>query len=270
MNKTFNINRFGKVLTNDLNKAWQNYGYSFIILILVPAIVCFFYTFFPLIFGGEIDHIRPAGRIAAFLFAALALFVSFPTKVYGDITEKKYGTNFLMLPASTFEKFLSMIVVCGIVAPLAFGIGFWAVDSILDLTGAFQGGNLLTVIANTGITNNEYVSVNIYSLIFFSAALNMLIFLLGAIYFKKSKAAKTILCLMGLSIALSMLAGAIGSWIFDSEAFLQFDDENVARWLSEHADKAGLYLNLLVDGFRTIWFLIVGALIYLRVKTLKH
>lgn len=270
MKKTFDFNRFGKVITNDLIRVWQNYGYSMLILMLIPAIVCFFCIVFPLVFGGEVAHIGIVGRLFMYAAASAALIVSFPAKVYGHLTDKRYGTDFLMLPASTLEKFASMILVSAVIAPAIFSVGFVAVDSILSVTGLFDGGNLIAFVKNSALMDNEYVSVNVWLLAFYNIALNMLVFLLGAIYFKRAKAALTIFSLMGVSILFSITAGPIMAKILESGHFLSFTEEDLAMWFQNHIDMAGFYINLLINGVQAFWTLVVGGLIYLRVKTLKH
>lgn len=270
MNKTFDIKRFGRVVSNDLSLVWQNYGYSFIVLMLMPAIFCFFYTMFPIVFGGEVDLVRPWGRIVVLFITIFAFTVSFPNKVYGHITEKKAGTAFLMLPASTLEKFASMVLVSAVIAPAILLAGFWIVDSILTLTGAFIGGNLFTFINDLSINKNEFLSVNVWNAGFGSLALNMLVFLLGAIYFKKSKAARTILCLMAIAMVFSMVFGAFISWVVDSPDFFNFDESAITAWIERHIDNAEFYVNLVLNTIRFGEAAIILGLIYLRVKTLKH
>ncbi len=270
MKKTFDFNRFTKVVANDLIKVWQNYGYSMLILMLIPAIVCFFNIVFPLVFGGEIVHVGIAGRMFLCVVASLALVVSFPAKVYGHLTDKRYGTDFLMLPASILEKFASMVLVSAVIAPAIFAIGFVAVDSILSAVGLFDGGNLIATVNNSPLMDNELFTVNVWLVLFYNIALNMLVFLLGAIYFKKAKAALTIFSLMGLSILFSLTAGPILAKILESGHFISFTEEDFVMWLQNHIDKAGLYINLLVNGVQAFWTVVVGGLIYLRVKTLKH
>ena len=266
---TFNFNRLGKVIVNDLRRAWQNYGYSFLILALMPAVFCLFYTFMPLVFGASFHYAAPWARTAVLGFTVIALIVSFPSKVYGNLTDKRYGTDYLMLPASTLEKFVSMVLVTAVIVPVLFVAGFMAVDAILSAVGLYEGGTLVAFLNDSAVMNNDFITLNLWSYSMVSLALNMLIFLLGAIYFKKGKAALTILSLFALSLAFSIIIGLIVPHI-DGEWIEQLIEGRLEEWMERNVDRIELYLNLVINTFRVIGFSIVGGLIYLRLKTLKH
>lgn len=267
----FNITRLGKTIVNDLRRVWQNYGYSLLILILMPAIFCLIYTFMPLLFGSEFNQASPWARVVVLTITMVSLIVSCPNKVYGNLTDKRFGTDYLMLPASTLEKFISMVVVIAVIVPVVFFVGYMAVDAFLSLVGLYKGGTLLAFIAKSPMMDNEYVTINLWNAGYFSLALNMLVFLLGAIYFKKGKTALTILSLFAIAVVISSALAFIAPHVAESRWFEdQFINGILPEWLENHVDHLGLYLNLVINFIRTVEFVIVGSLIYVRLKTLKH
>lgn len=267
---TFNFERFGKVVMYDLRKACQNYGYSFLILVMMPAIMCLMYFIMTKVMGAGFTLPGPWARVILLTFTMVALIVSFPAKVYGGLTDKRFGSDFLMLPASTGEKFVSMVLVTAVITPVLFFLGFLAVDALLVLLGLFDGGTLVSFISRSPMMENEYVTINLWNAGYFSLALNMLVFLLGAIYFRRGKTALTILCLFGIGLVFSLLLSIAVPLIFDGSWFENFLENGIEAWVERNIDHVGLYVNIVVNLVRFVEFAIVGSLIYVRLRTLKH
>ena len=108
MNNTLDFGRFSKVFAYDLHKSVQNYGISFIVLASLPLLTPVLYGMLSLFFNfdWQVPGLITRGIIFALAFVCLTL--SFAPSVYGKITDKRYGSEYLMIPASSFEKFLSM------------------------------------------------------------------------------------------------------------------------------------------------------------------
>ena len=191
-----------------------------------------------------------------------------PSRLYGHVTDKRYGTEFLMLPASTFEKFLSLVIISAVVMPLCLAVLLLVSDSLLGLLFPnYYGSPLLSMETPSffGISNTDMVYVNYIFGFVVSWMVNMLVFTLGAIFFKKSKVAKTLLSYFAVSMVCGVLFSAVIIRLSQSVPELFPPD-------LRFTDVQGLIdaLNL----FANIWYffivLVLLGLIFWRLKTLKH
>ena len=104
------------------------------------------------------------------------------------------------------------------------------------------------------------VSINVGLIFWVSWATSVLCFLLGAVFFKKSKIAKTILALMIFSMLLSMLTAPFANLMPGLIESIQLGDaERVMR---------GFWTAVwVIDGAEIVAFL---AIYYFRLRTIKH
>ena len=281
MNKVFDIKRFGKYFTYDLNNALGNYGISALVIGLLPLIMLVFSVVFSLVITGEVATIPLPAKIALFGITVLVVILSAPTKLYGSLTERRAGTDWLMLPASSFEKFLSMAIMLCIVLPLVvFGL-FMICDLLLGWIVPAYGDSVFRTFKdgislagfNAAIEDMPIVwptKGGTLASVFLSWCASILPFGLGAICFKKGKAAKTILCIFALEIILSLLLVIVvkggGGYLVDSEFGQRLSD----FFGNMNAEKAQFWANFLIS---LMYLVIVGGLltaIFFRVKTIKH
>ena len=266
MNNIFDIKRFGNYFLYDLRNAKNNYGLSLLILGTLSVSTFVIYELFSLIFSQHFSELPVAMKYMVFFAAITVVILGAGTKIYGNLTEKRAGSNFLMLPASTFEKWLSMGLITCIILPvilLALQLGSDALASFIFPNS--YGDRLLELIAlqelkDTLIENG--VRVNWAGLLLLDWSEYILTFTLGAICFKKSKIAKTILCIFGISMILSTL-GMI---------FIGRNGTMYINWFDQFDTpvKAVKALNWLLSIAFTI---MVGGMlggIYYRIRTLKH
>ena len=290
MNKYFDSKRFGRYLAYDLHNLRANYGLSLLLLGCMPVVLYLLTVLVNLLthglFGSWEGWVTPpiGARIGIFFVTLLILCISFPVKQYGALTEKRYGSDWLMIPASRLEKFLSMMLVTLVVVPFAFLICYNLTDGVLSLCDPTYGKALASINlnemmygANAGWNEVSLMEVNGRSvpvalggggfwILWTNMMRTLLVFLLGALCFKRKKVPMTILCLIALSIVLSTIlslffvhfSGNIEQW-FES---LDVEKLQNANW--------NLRVNL------AIWMdviVIVGGLgtaIWFRLKTLKH
>ena len=178
-----------------------------------------------------------------------------------------------MLPASSFDKFLSMALMLCIVLPVVvFGL-FVACDLLLGaLMPSVYGESMVSLLkdnidvisemaedASFDVTTTGGSIVSVWA----GWCASILAFGLGAICFKKGKAAKTILCIFALEILLSLILVIV---------FKGLDLEQVLPGLFDNmtAGKAEFWTNFLINAF---YFVVIGGLlaaIFFRVKTIKH
>ena len=282
------MNRFGRYLVTDIKNAIARYGISFLIMATVSLTSYLLVGFFTMIVGTGWYSLEVPPRSVILGITLVVLTLSAPAKIYGFITDKKEGSSFLMVPASSLEKTLSMIIVCCVVVPFAFFAVYLSLDQILCLIDGRCGDSLLIAIHNGQTFLNDVfmkASVESQNLIPDYSAMTspwlyaddlaegFLIFLLGALLFKSSKPAKTVGCLILLSIALSMIVTPIFTHGV-MEKFREAQTSNMTpeqlfemfpflSWSVKHA----VLLDCISD---TIVNLGLSIAIYFRVRKIKH
>ncbi len=235
----------------------------------------YIYKFFCFIFTRHFQPLNMEVKKICFTFCILILVMSIPAKMYGRLTERRKGSDWLMIPASAFEKFLSMVLIACVATPVSFFVLSGCCDWLLSVVfpeyyGASNTVHVWNSLFRTdfGLNDNSLLSTSASSLtliLFGSLCINILAFTLGAICFKKGKGGKTILCYFALSILLSTILVAFfghgGS--FDSDDF-----ENLVTNMT--AQKAQHLINFVIN---SAFFVILGGLltaIYFRIKTIRQ
>lgn len=288
-NDVLNMNRFGRYLLTDIKNAIARYGVSLLVIATVSLTGYLLVGFFTMIVGTGWQSLPVAGRMFMMVISFIVLTMSAPAKIYGFITDKKEGSSFLMVPASSLEKTISMILVCCVVVPFTFFAVYLSLDQIVCLIDGKCGDSLIVAINNgqsvltdafqriSRESNNvfpDYSSMATPWLYLDDIAQGFLIFLLGALIFKSSKPAKTVGCLILISIALSMIFtpivmhGAIEKFK-DAAAMENMTPEELFQsfpfisWSFKHA----VLVDFLSDTITNIGFAIA---IYFRVRKIKH
>jgi len=199
----------------------------------------------------------------AFGTMVFVLVLTFPVKTYGKLLDKKEGTAFLTLPASTFEKFLSMLTIGAVVVPVIVISLFWGSDQLLSVIDKTYNPSYSISEFNSSFQENisNYVSsVNVYAILYLVLVALILYFLLCSILFKKARIGKGILIIIALLFFVGLYFESTGGhW-----NFLGSNLENLNA--AELERRINLFLNL---GFLMV-FSILDVGIYLRLKTLKH
>lgn len=287
-NDVFNMNRFGRYLMTDIKNAIARYGVSLLVMATISITGYLLAGFFTLIVGDGWHSLGEAGRGIMFGLTMLVMVISGPAKIYGFVTDKKDGSEFLMVPASSLEKTISMILVCCVILPFVFFAVYLSFDQIVCLLDQNCGTSLI-VTFNEGRSQvlNAFSTLSVESsniipdvdsltspwLYVDDIAQNLLIFLLGALIFKTSKPAKTIGCMILISIVLSMIFAPIATHGV-IERFKEAVDSNMSpeevlnsfpflSWTFRHA--------ALVDTLSdTILNLGLSIAIYFRIKKITH
>lgn len=266
MSNIFDIKRFWNFFLYDLRRAKNNYAISMLLIGLLPIIVFVVTEFFSLITGNGIVEIPTSIKLTAMGVGLVVILLGFGSKVYGLVTEKRAGSDYLMIPASTLEKWLSLLLVTCVVAPIVLGILYFISDGIAGLLfpnsygarafASMQEANVFGALAEEGI------DFNFPAVMILNWVLNILTFTLGAICFKKAKVAKTLLCIFAVSMVLStLLAIFAGTGNIDPE------------WIANHFDSPQRAVNALnwyvnITCFGTLAILLGG--IFYRLRTIQH
>ena len=288
----FNFRRFGKYFASDIKTCWANYGLSLLtISLIVPVILYVVLTAFNLILTSSWNGPDMGFRTFAFCLAMFCIVVTMPVKCYGRITEKQYGSFWLTLPASRLEKFISMFIMTCIIVPLAGIVIYLGMDAVICALDHTCGNNLFTggvelirkmhdaqeitfnlmdeqmTVEDAAIAQQVVSQIStpwIYMDEIFGITLP---FLLGAVFFKKGKTAKTILALFAISTATSIIMTPfLTDWV------VEITNANNAGTLMDSFFNNGLFKNLVLLDTISDAAINIAMLtgIWFRIKTLKH
>ena len=268
MNNVFDFKRFGKYFLFDLRRARNNYGISLLIIGLMPVMFYLLFQFSSLISGNGIIEMPQQVQIIAIFAGLVAVMLGAGPKIYGRITEKRAGSDYLMLPASTLEKWLSMVLIVCVVLPIALFALLIVSDGIMSLLFPnTYGGRIFEMDFARGLIDGikggeQDVYFNLPAGLFLNWCEVLLIFTLGAVCFKKAKVAKTLLCIIGFGMVISPLMLLIfGSTNIDTD------------WLMEHFSDPDRAVSTLNWTLSILYTVVLGGLLaglYFRLRTLKH
>ena len=279
MNANFDTKRFGKYLCFDLRNLWANYGLSLLLIGGIPVITYLLYYLVGLITGSFANVVPPSAGLRAGLFAIglVVLVLTFPVRQYGMLTEKRYGSDWLLIPCSRLEKYISMLLLALVVVPFLYMIIFFGTDALLSLVAPGYGEPLVSFRPNEmlyGSNAGVYLDggkmpfalgANGFWFLWTGIIDWMLVFLLGALCFRRRKAAKTIVCMIGLALVASFLISLLVQYVGPDYFERWFDDpeELLNRDLGMFINVRMWIRNIVVIGG-------LGAAIWFRLKTLKH
>ena len=275
INNTFSSARFWNYFVYDLKQLWRNNGKAVILLGFLSLITYLLWVTFSLIFTGAWHAPGIAARAVIFYVGALIL-VLYNTRTYGYLTEKHAGSAWLMIPASTLEKFVSMMIITVIVLPLAYVASFLLLDGAITLLDPSAGNSLITgAIPSIGDLNRAVSEVSETGLdvnlgllalpLILQLVANFLYFLLCGICFKKWKLVGAFAIILGIQIVfMPIISGlALHRWAPYFENLSASEDPVAIINLINTAMNWGTILDvLLILGF--------GWGIYYRLKNLKH
>lgn len=274
MNNTFSFSRFGKFFQYDLRRWISSYGVSLLVFCIMPLVLYVLVPLFSLVFGEGWHSSDIVARGIVMGISVFLVFLTYPSKVYGFLTEKKAGSAYLMIPASTFEKFVSMMINTLLVVPALFLIVYFSLDSLLCALDPRCGeplfsslSELLNDFIHLGDKADNMFTINpVY--LYVNFAINILYYLLGALIFKKNKVVYPILIMFGLQIVFSLLAGMlINAGLIDEEMIEKFAEsfltgDNLGAWITTFNVVAAMINIIITVGF--------SVAIYIRLKTIKH
>ena len=277
MDNKFNLKRFGKYFAYDLRSIWKEQRVFLLVWCLLPVFFYMVYMFFSafghgffsILNGISINRPPLAIRVSVFSLASILFLVLFPSRTYGFVTEKAKGSAWLMLPASRLEKFLSMILICLVVAPVAYFCVYLLSDALVCLLDKQCGSSILAAwnefFTNRLTDNQVWLGGNgLWTLV--SSCLQITsVFLLGALIFKKMKVTKTILALFVVSMVLFAVFTT-----FVSHADLSTFGERIAAWMSGHAENIDLWINFFGNLELAIIVIGCGIWSWFRVRNLQH
>lgn len=261
MKEIFEFKRFWTYFKYDLNNAKHSYLLTAFIFATLPITTFIVASLVALAFDIESFNYNGASG-SILVFSIVAIILQMPTKIYGDITDKKYGSDWQLIPVSSFEKSLSMIAITCIVFPALFFTIYLASDTLMSAIFPSYGNSILGF-ANS-ISQELLISFNTIPILWAVWSVNILFFTLGTLVFKKHKIGKTFLCyiLINAILLVLMIVGVIG--IIDE--FDIYDFSTIA-----YNEQTAIFLaNLVLNIVNFIGIALLSLGIYFRIKTLKY
>ncbi len=274
MNNSFSFSRFGKYFKYDLKRCISTVGLPVLITALMPVVLYTIILIYSLVFRGEFSSPGLTTRAIVAFLAVIVLIITYPAGMYGYVTDKKAGSMFLMLPASTAEKFASMIINTVIVLPVFFGAVYFISDAIICLIDPTCGGTLfasasdvLKIVLRGAWSKEVPIYVSMYSVVV-NFVNCLLFFLLGAVLFRKHKKLYPILILIAIQMLLSLLVGVSIAAGLGSPEFLA----GLSAKFVEYTYVGGYMTAFNVFSFcwDTIVMCGLAAAVFFRLKTLKQ
>ena len=234
MNEIFDIKRLGRLIKYEATNYIPNFFKSLLIFASVIAAVW--------IFSLTVDfNACPHSRaLLVNVLFVLAIVLS-PFIVYKDMNDRKKGYIYAMIPASTLEKLLSMIVLCVVIVPLLAYAVLTATDLLLWLLskagiGPFLHMEFYNPFTAVKLVDDEYLLPHIYpvfdSIIYF---VNLIAYtIMFNTIFRKNKVLKTILFNVAMSFAFVILTAVVVN--VTTPEFWENMFEGLVEWLDEKTD----------------------------------
>lgn len=273
MNNTFSIQRFGLLL----KRQWLEFGKIYLVsLAVIFGIFLIFYGYYykeildrldhPLSYSWRVLNFRePLFIVTGFLFITIIA-----SNYFAHLGQKSKAIIDLLIPASTFEKFLT-----GLFFVIFLGIGgylvlFYVTDLVFvtRFRGLFNGLSELTTkvgeIREVKIAENlpyffEKNNINEFKPLYFLPFLITSIFLLGSIYFNKFHYIKTAISVMIFSGITTYIIFKTGEWLMKGKVLIndgEMGNEQFSKSMAE------VYVSLLF----ILLTLIFWSITYVRLK----
>ena len=173
-------------------------------IILAPSAICAFILMIGILSGrtGSVQNEFYWGVFLTILFAGGPIVISL---LFRDSHNSSNIHNFLMLPASTAEKFLIRLFFSLFGIILIAGITVLAGSALTSLINRFIY-QVPVIIFNPFIENKIWYAIQGFWVI-------QVPFFLGALWFRKNNLIKTLLTLFILNILLVLITGGLGYMI---------------------------------------------------------
>lgn len=193
MEKIININRFAKVVKNEIIINSKKYLTLFGIA-LIPFIVALIFSFFTYFSVGIFSYVTFVGVICVFA----------PFMLYKNLFHRIKGVHYTMLPAKNSEKFLSMMVQNLFIIPLLLYIIVFV--CMLFLGDVYDESRASILLQAIFCTPKNIIGENSF---FYSAYWNTITFqsiaIWGVTFFRSHKVRKTLIVFLSLGFLISII-----------------------------------------------------------------
>lgn len=192
MNQFFNQKRFSLLVSKHLADNKKRYTLA---LLAYFGLLILWFLFGMLI--SEKYFIPKDVQYITFYFSLFAFGTFYASQYYSDLSSRAKGSHFLLVPASSFEKFFCSIFYTAVLFSLFVTAAFYVADFIMvNVANVFPTGNAdvrKSEVAN--VFTVEFIRFNPYEAIYlFPVFLSVQsLFLFGSVYFRKYNFIKTII-----------------------------------------------------------------------------
>ena len=237
------------------------------------AILYVIWVLFGLIFTQHWSAPSIEVRLALWI-VAFTILELYQARTYGYLTDKQEGADWLMVPASRTEKFISMLLMTLVVIPVLFLCVFFALDGILSLADPTYGKALISGFwetyrkifdAMSTIAEQSPVVFTTGSVVFMTLVsffCNYLYFLLCGICFKRNKIVWAIAIIFAFSTVFSIISGILLPIFAIRHPMLGADEMQIARLTTGVLNGTVVFCCLATIG--------LGWGVWRRIKTLQH
>src|SRR3989339_256258 len=268
MKDIFNINRFGSLLKKELSERLPIM--LKIAVILSISLIGFWLTY--IIFKTD-PQVSSHGRTVFLLLVTYFTAVMAPFNLYKGFNHPKKGIDYISLPASVQEKFLSMLIISLIAMPLIVLTSVLMTDTAIAMINP-------SVFKGFIFSDNSFINSSTTS--FADMIILPLFCMLGNPLFRGNKVVKTFLSIAGTYIVFILIVAFLFLYAFKDQMTeiqgLQLQIKLSVENLTE------LYRNEVFEGYPAIKITIavlavlynigfpVGALAgaYYRMKTIQY
>ena len=266
MSNFFDLRRFGKYLLYDVKTAFADCRASLLVMSLIPVIWFTVTQLVSLVTTGGFAHIDEGIKMPVFVAVVIICVISFPVRHYGQLTDRRRGSDWLMIPASGFEKFLSLLLVCCVLLPLCLSSVYLLCDYLMSFVPRYGAVTftLRDAFSLKSMGDSEIVLGVVPVVVgWLNWCENILVFALGALVFKKAKVPYTILSVFGIIFVLVAGIGLlIDNHVFESDAC------NMLEGMT--AERFAVIINVLANGLYLLVFTLLNLGLYFRIKAIKH
>lgn len=259
MNNTFDSKRFGLLL----RRQWLEFGKVYLIsLLVVLGIFLVFYGFNynQIMDRAHVNNYSVNFRIPLFFAMGLLFITAIASTYYSHLGQKAKAISDLMMPASTFEKFLG-----GVFYTTVLGIGgylllFFLTDLVFihQLRSWYEG--LVTYRRELPVDkalpyfftqSHEYTPSSFYLF----PLLIVSLFLLGSVFFERFHYIKTAISIMAISGLWALIVVKSGEMLFRGRIRIEAPNELPSGNSSKDLAEWGL------------WFVFIVAILFFWIVT---
>lgn len=263
MKELFNINRYSKLVAKEFNESRP----------LMVKIIAIFGLI--LVSLWLITLITDSSSAASTRYEVIknALYVTMfliPFTLYGKTNSKTKGIDYVMLPASSTEKFLSMITLSTVVFPVILFLVSISTDTILAaITPETYKGSIIS---------NEFINSSLLKTYYHMIILQSF-GLFGNLLFIKHKIVKTLLSLTIINTSLSLIILFLVKQFVDIEHVgnnisIKIGETLVFNGMDSALLAGSPLINAIVTGAKITFYFIIPAIMfigtYYKIRTQKY
>lgn len=266
MNNTFNIQRFGLLL----KRQWLEFGKIYLVSLVVlwGVFLCFYgYSYYEMHLyrqwvPGDYAYRLLNFRVPLFVVTGLIFGTLISSSYFSHFGQKPKAIIDLLIPASTFEKFLAGVFFTSVVATVSFLALFYLTDAVFVMkTRDFVENATKTKLVSDNQLNyffNEY-NPNEFKPLYLVPFFITSIFLAGSIYFNRFHYIKTAISVMIFSGIWTAIVFKLGEALFKGKILIERNEMGSNNMTKSTGELLGILLLLVLT-------LIFWSITYVRLK----